>query len=171
MGTNRIPEAPKTFLEPRCCWKLFSELFWALLAPPGTSKIVLSLEREHDFQKSYLSHGEPKSEPKMRPKLSPKRPPEASKWLKNGFRIDALFLSKFQVQISRFWDPKMDPKIDQKSASAPQGSPEAPRSTPGDPQETPEGPQEAPKRPPGGPKKSRGRPPAPQPIRTSVLAS
>ena len=143
-------------LRPHFCWRLFSEPFWALLGPPGTSKIVLPL----DFQKSYLSHGEPKSEPKMRPKLSPKRPPEASKWLKNGFRIDALFLSKFQVQISRFWDPKMDPKIDQKSASAPQGSPEAPRSSPGGPQEAPGSPQEAPKRPPGSPQEGPESPEA-----------
>ena len=45
-------------------------------------------------------------------------------------------------------------KMDQKSASAPQGGPEAPRSSPGGPQKAPAGPQDTPKRPPGWPRKS-----------------
>ena len=99
MGKPRVPEAPKTFLEPRCCWKLFSEPFWALFWAPGTSKIVLPLQREHDFQKSCLWPEEPKDEVKMSPKSCPKRPPEASGWPKKRLRIDAPFLKKFQAQI------------------------------------------------------------------------
>ena len=84
IAQHRTPEAPKTLLEPRCCWKLFSEPCWAHVWSPGTSKIVLPLQREHDFQKSSLSPGESKIEFKMNPKWSPKRAPEAPRWLKNS---------------------------------------------------------------------------------------
>ena len=83
MAQNRAPEAPKTLLDPRCCWKLFSEPCWAHVWSPGTSKIVLPLQREHDFQKSSLSPGEPKIEPKISPTSNPKRPPEVPRLPKN----------------------------------------------------------------------------------------
>ena len=100
----------------------FGAILGSFLTPPEPRKSCSRCGAVPIFAKITNGTREPKIDPKMVPKWSPKPPPEASKRLKLSIQDGASFLSKFQLKFERFWDPKMAPKITQKSTLAPIGS-------------------------------------------------
>ena len=112
---NRPQEPPKTLLQPASCWTLLSDAFFLLFGPPGTSKIVLSLERQHDFEKLSCPPWHPKKHPKNQPTWLQKVTPEASKGPKIKLKSDAQMELQIRPIFGRFSNPKWDPNWPPKS--------------------------------------------------------
>ena len=135
IAQNRPQEPPKTLLQPGSCGIPFSDAFFLFFGPPGILKIVLPLERQHDFEKSRFPPLGPKKHPKLFPKWIQKVAQGASRGPEMSIKIDVLFQLIFQCIFYRFWTPRWNPpkapKISQKSVL---GAPRPPRDARGRPE-------------------------------------
>ena len=99
MAQNRASEAPKTLLKPRCCWKLFSEPFWALFGPSGTSKIELPLMAGARFSEILPLAWGSQNRTQNEPKIVPQTTPRGLQIAKNQVPNRCFIFKKFQVKI------------------------------------------------------------------------
>ena len=83
------------------------------------------------FTNSCFPPGAPKKHPKLTSKLTQKATQEVSRGPEISISSDLGFKLHFQPILGRFWDPKSDPEIDQKSVL---GGPGRPRDAEGCPE-------------------------------------